>query len=238
MTFPPSSSSVPLQALIFDMDGVICDTMPFHLQAWAHYVAQTPELAEIDRDRLAQMGGKRNRELLLELLQRPLSEAEIQRWGAQKEAVYRDLIRDQITCLPGLVTFLQRARRQGMQLGLGTSACQENVALLMGHQSLGTFFSAQVMEMDVQRGKPDPQCYLLVAERLAVTPAQCLVFEDAIAGVQAARNAGMRCWGVLTTHSASELEQAGAETCIAEFTDPKLAALVPMPEEEAAAISP
>ena len=214
--------STGLHALIFDMDGVVCDTMPFHLRAWAQYIAQNPELSTINRDRLAHMGGKRNRELLLELLNRPLADADIQRWGAEKEAVYRSLIQDQIAWLPGLIAFLQQARAQGLELGLGTSACKENVELMMSHQDLGAFFSAKVMELDVKRGKPDPQCYLLVAERLGIAPEQCLVFEDAIAGVQAARHAGMRCWGVLTTCTAIELRDAGAECCIRDFTDPRL----------------
>jgi len=211
-----------LQALIFDMDGVLCDTMPYHLQAWLQYSATIPELAAASQDRLAQMGGKRNEDLLPELLGYPVAATDIQRWGSEKEAVYRSLIQDEIEWMPGLVSFLQQARSAGLKMGLGTSACRENVDLLMNYDQLGTFFAAQVIETDVERGKPDPQCYLLVAERLGVEPDRCLVFEDAIAGTQAARNAGMRCWGVLTTHSKAELQQAGAEYCIQDFTDPEL----------------
>lgn len=218
--------ALPLQALIFDMDGVLCDTMPYHLDAWLQYSATIPELAVASRDRLEQMGGKRNEDLLPELLGRPVATADIQHWGAEKEAVYRSLIQDEIQWMPGLIPFLQQAQATGLKLGLGTSACRENVDLLMNQDQLGDFFTAQVIETDVERGKPDPQCYLLVAERLGVSPDHCLVFEDAIAGTQAARNAGMRCWGVLTTHSEVELKQAGAEYCIQDFTDPALKSLV------------
>ncbi|KAI9132626.1 HAD family phosphatase [Acaryochloris sp. CCMEE 5410] len=221
-----ANSALPLQALIFDMDGVLCDTMPYHLDAWLQYSATIPELAVASRDRLEQMGGKRNEDLLPELLGRPVAAADIQRWGAEKEAVYRSLIKDEIQWMPGLIPFLQQAQNSGLKLGLGTSACRENVDLLMTQDQLGDFFAAQVIETDVERGKPDPQCYLLVAERLGVSPDQCLVFEDAIAGTQAARNAGMRCWGVLTTHSEVELKQAGAEYCIHDFTDPALKSLI------------
>lgn len=220
-----ANSTLPLQALIFDMDGVLCDTMPYHLDAWLQYSATIPELAVASRDRLEQMGGKRNEDLLPELLGHPVSDADIQRWGSEKEAVYRSLIKDEIQWMPGLISFLQQAQAAGLKLGLGTSACRENVDLLMEQDQLGGFFAAQVIETDVERGKPDPQCYLLVAERLGVSPDQCLVFEDAIAGTQAARNAGMRCWGVLTTHSEPELKQAGAEYCIQDFTDPALKSL-------------
>jgi beta-phosphoglucomutase family hydrolase len=216
----------PLKALIFDMDGVVCDTMPYHLKAWAEYIAQTAELPDGMVKHLPQMGGKRNSELLRELLGEQISDAEIQRWGAGKEAVYRDLIRNEITWLPGLVEFLQQARSLNFKLGLGTSACRENVDLLLSQENLRNFFDAMVIETDVQRGKPDPQCYLLVAERLGIGPDQCLVFEDAIAGVKAARNAGMRCWGVLTTQAESELLDAGAELCIRDFTDPHLDTLL------------
>lgn len=215
-----------LQALIFDMDGVLCDTMPYHLKAWLQYSATIPELAVASQDRLEQMGGKRNEDLLPELLGYPVAANDIQRWGSEKEAVYRSLIQDEIQWMPGLIPFLQQARSAGLKMGLGTSACRENVDLLMHHDQLGMFFAAQVIETDVERGKPDPQCYLLVAERLGVAPDRCLVFEDAIAGTQAARNAGMRCWGVLTTYSKAELQQAGAEYCIQDFTDPTLLRLI------------
>jgi beta-phosphoglucomutase family hydrolase len=211
-----------LQALIFDMDGVLCDTMPFHLKAWAQYIAEMPELDDAKVELLPQMGGKRNSELLRELLNKPLAEADIQRWGTAKEAVYRDLIRNQIAWLPGLEAFLQKARSAGLRLGLGTSACQDNVDLLLSHQGLAAFFEAKVIESDVEHGKPDPQCYLLVAQRLGILPDRCLVFEDATVGVEAARNAGMRCWGVLTTQPESALLGAGAELCIQDFTDPRL----------------
>lgn len=220
------NSALPLQALIFDMDGVLCDTMPYHLDAWLQYSATIPELAVASRERLEQMGGKRNEDLLPELLGRPVAAADIQRWGAEKEAVYRSLIKNEIQWMSGLIPFLQQAQDLGLKLGLGTSACRENVDLLMNQDQLGDFFAAQVIETDVERGKPDPQCYLLVAERLGVSPDQCLVFEDAIAGTQAARNAGMRCWGVLTTHSEDELRQAGAEYCIQDFTDSALQQLI------------
>lgn len=219
---PVTDLPPPLQAFIFDMDGVICHTMPYHLKAWAEYIAQTPELPDEMVKDLPQMGGKRNSELLRELVGEQISEAEIQRWGAGKEAVYRDLIRHEIIWLPGLMEFLQKSRSGGFKLGLGTSACRENVDLLLSHQDLLRFFDATVIETDVTQGKPDPQCYLLVAERLGIAPNQCLVFEDAIAGVKSAQNAGMRCWGVLTTQEEAELLDAGAELCIHDFTDPRL----------------
>ena len=126
-----ANSALPLQALIFDMDGVLCDTMPYHLDAWLQYSATIPELAVASRDRLEQMGGKRNEDLLPELLGRPVAAVDIQRWGSEKEAVYRSLIKDEIQWMSGLIPFLQQAQTIGLKLGLGTSACRENVDLLM-----------------------------------------------------------------------------------------------------------
>jgi beta-phosphoglucomutase len=223
---PDSPLPSSLQAIIFDMDGVLCDTMPYHLRAWAKYVEQTPELAAITQTALAKMGGKRNHELLPELLGRPVSEAEVQTWGSGKEATYRELLKDEIVWLPGLLAFLNAARAAGLKIGLGTSACQENVDLLMSQDHIGEFFPVRVMEKDVIHGKPDPQCYLLVAERLGIAPAQCLVFEDATAGVKAARNAGMHCWGVLTTETEADLIAAGASFGIQDFNDPRLMVLL------------
>lgn len=220
------------------MDGVLCDTMPYHRQAWLQYSETVPELVTASRKRREQLGekryevllekvsGKRNEDPLPEFLGYPVAVADIQRWGSEKEAVYRSLIRDELQWTAGLILFLQQAQVVGLKLGSGTSACQENVNLSMQKDGLGQFFSAQVMAADVDRGKPDPQCYLRVAEGLGVEPNRCLVFEDAIAGTQSARNAGMRCWGLLTSHSDTELQQAGAEYCIQDFTDPALLQLL------------
>lgn len=220
------SDTASVQALIFDMDGVICNTMPFHIEAWLQYSQQVKALSHIDRDRLKGMGGKRNSELIEALVDEPVDEADMFCWGMEKEALYRELIEGKIEFLPGLVNLLNRAEDQGIRLGLGTSACEENVELILGHEELGLFFPVRVTEMDVMEGKPDPECYLLVAEQLGVSPRDCLVFEDAVAGVQSARNAGMRCWGVTTTETPAALMKAGAELCIQDFTDPRIEELM------------
>lgn len=227
MAFVPHSCPQP-QALIFDMDGVLCDTMAYHLQAWHTYIQRTPALAAVDRAKLATMGGKRNCELLPELLGRPVSQAEVDELGRNKDAIFRELIAPELTGLAGVLEFLKGAKAAGLKLGLGTSASQENVDLIMAWENLGDFFPVRVTEVDVQRGKPDPQCYLLVAERLGVEPEDCLVFEDAVAGVEAAWRAGMACWGVLTLHSEAELIEKGASVCIQDFTDARLGELLPL----------
>jgi beta-phosphoglucomutase len=218
----PNAQQRSLSAVIFDMDGVICDTMSCHLKAWELYIRQTPELASAKIESLPQMGGKRNGDLLREILPQPPAESDIKRWGSAKEAVFRDLYREEIIWLPGLISFLNSLKVANLKIGLGTSACLENVELILNHENLGAFFDARVIETDVQRGKPDPQCYQLVAQRLGVSPESCLVFEDAIAGVQSAVGADMTCWGVLTTHTASELQAVGADICIQDFNDPRL----------------
>ncbi|WP_099799382.1 HAD family hydrolase [Parathermosynechococcus lividus] len=215
------------RALIFDMDGVICHTMPYHMKAWEVYVERTPELrGHVDLGQLRQMGGKRNAELLPELLGRSPSTEEVQRWGAGKEAVFRELLAPHLQLLPGLLSFLNAAKARGYRLGVGTSACAANVELVLSCEGVGAFFDTVVMEQDVRRGKPDPECYLLVAQRLGVPPQQCVVFEDAVSGVMAAVRAGMTCWGVLTTEAESALRQAGAEVCIQDFTEAALEELL------------
>ncbi len=227
MAFAPHVCPQP-QALIFDMDGVLCDTMAYHLRAWDTYIDRTPTLSGVDRRKLATMGGKRNCELLPELLGRPVSAAEVEELGRSKDAIFRELIAPELKGLPGILEFLWQAKAAGLKLGLGTSASQENVNLIMSWQNMGDFFPVRVTEVDVQRGKPDPQCYLLVAERLGVAPENCLVFEDAVAGVEAAWRAGMACWGVLTLHSEPELKSRGAGVCIQDFTDSRLRNLLPL----------
>lgn len=188
--FPP--------ALIFDMDGTLLDNMPYHILVWSAYLAELG--APVDP--LAfheQTAGKTNPEILRLFLGEDLSAEQAAAYADEKERRYRALYADEaIQPLPGLADFLAQAREQGARLALATSAGRENIAFVLGRLGLSGIFDAVVSAEDVTRGKPDPEAFLLAAQRLGMDPRGCLVFEDSVKGIQAAHAAGMRVVAVLT----------------------------------------
>ena len=138
--------------------------------------------------------------------------SEIQRLSLRKEELYREVVRDWgIEPLPGVKIWLERLEKAGVPCGIGSSTEAKNVELGLGMLGLGKFFRTAVTAEHVQKGKPAPDVFLEVAKRLEADPSRCVVFEDAPAGVEAGRSAGMRVVGVTTTHPGGHLEQVDRE---------------------------
>ncbi len=188
-------------AFIFDMDGTLVDNMAYHIQSWlALLVEQGYTLSEDDYHH--RFSGKTNAEILRELLGQALSAAAIHTLGERKEEHYRTLYRPYIQPIWGLTTFLDEATRLGIPLAVATAAGQRNIEFVLGETGLAPYFQAVVGAEDVLRGKPEPDLFLAAANRLGVTPRQCLVFEDAPGGIEAARRANMDAAVLLTAISA------------------------------------
>jgi beta-phosphoglucomutase family hydrolase len=197
----------PIQAFIFDMDGTLVDNMPFHMDAWVQLMAE--QGIPIERDEfLRQTAGNTNAMILRRFINEALTDAEVDNLGEYKEELYRAVYRGNVNPLNGLHAFLLEARRQGIKLGVATSATPENIDFVLSEIGLREDFDAIVGAVDITHGKPDPEIFLVSAERLGVAPEACLVFEDAPAGIEAARRAGMRAAVVLTSLDVSELADA------------------------------
>jgi HAD superfamily hydrolase (TIGR01509 family) len=153
------------------------------------------------------------------LLGRPTSSAEAQRLAARKQEHYRRLAAGGPVLVRGVAEFVGALAVRGVPRAVATSASRHDVEALLTRAALRARFETVVAAEDVRRGKPDPEVYLLAARRLGVAPGHCLVFEDALVGVQAARSAGMRTIGVKTAHTESELRAAGAERAVENFEE-------------------
>ena len=198
MTAASSSGRLdPCLALIFDMDGVVIDSNPVHREVWAafnrSYGIETTEAM------LQRMYGKRNDEIVRDFFGDDLSNEEVTRRGAAKERLYRETIAGRVEqmLVPGLKTFLQEYH--GARMAVATNAEPENVALVLDQGGIRSYFQVVLDGHHVRKPKPDPEIYRLAAQRLGVAEANCIVFEDSKSGVQAARDAGMRIAGLLTT---------------------------------------
>ena len=204
MTVP---NARPIPAFLFDLDGVVVDSNARHVDSWKE-VARRHGFDCPDPDHIGKCG-LRTTAVIRDLLRWPVSPEAAARIGFEKEEIYREWIRrDGIRPIPGVLDFLSAARRLGIPCAVGSSAPRENVDVCLQVLDLESAFRATVSGADVSRGKPAPDIFLEAAGRIGMDPAECLVFEDAPAGIDAAHAAGMRAWGLLTSHAPEELAQA------------------------------
>jgi beta-phosphoglucomutase len=197
-------------AVIFDMDGVIADTNPTHNVAWRKFLDRY-EIVPTEDDLQNHMYGKHNSYILNYFLKRELMAEELLQLQFEKEALFRELYTSIVEPLPGLLPFLADLKQNGAKLGIATSAPVENLEMMVGQiPLLNEVMSSMLSEKDVTKHKPNPEVYLKSAERLGVSPSQCVVFEDSVSGVSAGLAAGMKVIGVTTSHSSDELPPCSA----------------------------
>lgn len=188
------------RAYIFDMDGVLVNNMRMHAQSWVDLFSDYG-LKGLDPERyLVETAGMKGLDVLRYFLDPAISHEEAERLTELKDILYRVMNRQAIIAMPGLGSFLDQAVRSGIRLGIGTGAGPKNIDYVLGLTGMTTRFEAIVGAHMVQHGKPHPETFLQVAERLGVRPSSCIVFEDALPGVEAAAAAGMSCVAVTTTN--------------------------------------
>ena len=197
----------PLPAFIFDMDGVVVNSNDLHVESWKE-VARRHGFDCADPDHIGKCG-LRTVAVIRDLLRWPVSEEDAARIGFEKEEIYREWVRaNGIEAIPGVLEFLAQARRLGIPCAIGSSAPRENVEACLRALRLEETFLATVSGADVRHGKPAPDIFLKAAGKMGVPPHQCLVFEDAPAGIAAAHAAGMRAIALATSHSLDEIAAA------------------------------
>lgn len=201
---------------IFDWDGVVINSEEYHRLGWERLAAE--EKRELPCGYFEQSFGRRNVEIVPEILGWSQDHDEIARLADRKEQHYREIVREYgMQALPGVLDWLTRLADAGVPCGIGSSTARANIDLSISLIGCAPFFRCIVSAEDVTRGKPAPDIFLHVASRLNMPPERCVVFEDAVFGLQAARSAGMRCVAVSTTHSADFL--APHADCVVQRLD-------------------
>jgi beta-phosphoglucomutase len=207
------------RAAIWDVDGTLVDTAELHFQAWLEVCREHGQ--PFSRAEFAATFGRRNPEIIRHLFGDRFSDAEISALGERKEELYRAAARRGVGLLPGVAALMEGLSREGFRQAVGSSAPHANLELILELTGIGRYLGAVVGAEDTTRGKPDPQVFLVAAEKLGVEPARCVVFEDAPAGVEAARAGGMRCVAVrfVAHHSEESLRRAGADLVVGSLEE-------------------
>jgi beta-phosphoglucomutase len=217
-------------AIIWDVDGTLVDTAEQHFRAWSKLAAEIGH--PFTRADFAATFGMRNPEIIRKLFYPDADDARCAELGGRKEDLYRESVREEgVQLLPGVAKLLAAFAGAGWPQAVGSSAPPGNVELLLGATGTRHYFSQIVTGDDVTRGKPHPEVFLTAAEKLKAEPARCVVFEDAVAGVEAAKAGGMRCVAVTFVghHPAEKLKAAGADLIVPsleEVTTEQVARLV------------
>ena len=214
------------RAVLWDLDGTIVDTATHHFAAWQTALAGrgvdlTPEM-------FVRTFGRRNADVLRDILGESLGDEEIRKLGAAKEENYRARVRSaNLEPLPGVASWLERLRASGWRQAIASSAPHANITAIFDGLDLHDAFDAIAGDEDVERGKPDPQVFRIAAAKLYVPPHRTIVIEDAPAGIEGAHRAGMRAIGVRSGHK--DLDADLVVDTLAQLPDDAFDSLLDLP---------
>lgn len=198
------------------MDGVLVNNLEVHRAAFAEFFRRYG--VERSFDELSRVFGKGNDDIMGELMPRDVVErVGIRELGHEKEAIYREIYAPTITPQPGLLTFLDECEAEGLKCAVGSSGYRANVDFVLDKCNIERYFDYAVAGDEVTRCKPDPEIYFTAAAKLGLRADECVVFEDAEAGIEAAKRAGMRVVALATTFNRDFLETTDADYIIDDF---------------------
>jgi beta-phosphoglucomutase len=206
-----------IYAAIFDMDGVLVDTYHAHFKSWLLMAKQAG--LSFSEAEFAPTFGRTSREIIAHFWGHGrYSDLEIAAMDAEKEAAFREIIDEKFPAMPGARKLLADLYAGGWKIAIGSSGPPENVDLVLDRLGQRSLFKAVVTGMDVTRGKPDPQVFLLAAKRLGMPASRCVVIEDAKPGIAAAHAAGMKAVGLVSTGRTRE-ELAAADLVVGSLSE-------------------
>ena len=209
------------KAFLFDLNGTMIDDMDFHIKAW--YTILNDLGANISMARVKEECYGKNDELLERVFPGRFSAEEKIKMSYTKEAAYQQAFRPSLQLLKGLDDFLAKASQQNIPMAIGSAAILYNIDFVLDGLAIRHYFPTVVAAENVRISKPDPETYLICADEIGVPYKNCVVFEDAPKGVEAAQNAGMPCVVLTTMHTKEEFSKYTNIVCfVNDYTDSQL----------------
>lgn len=204
------------EAVIFDLDGTLIDNNPYHIEAWKIFFKKIGREFSMD-DYKNNMNGRVNREIFNYIFGKELTPEEIQKHTDEKEAMYREFYAPYVQPIAGLLPFLQQIKEEAVPMAIATSGLPINIAFMFEHITIKDYFNDVIDATLISNSKPHPEIFLKAAAAVNAEPANCIAFEDSVAGVKSAKSAGMKVIALTTTHKPEDLQLA--DKIIKDYTE-------------------
>ncbi|HSW97355.1 MAG TPA: HAD family phosphatase [Candidatus Saccharimonadales bacterium] len=193
-----------IKGILFDMDGTMVDNTAYHKKAWEEFY-KVHHMQFPDKDFRMKFSGKNNKQIFQMIFGENISDEDINKFADEKELMYRKLYASNIKPIKGLFEFIEKLKKKDIKIAVATTAIKENRDFILKELGLNNAFDAIIGYEDIIKGKPNPEIFLKAAAALHIKPESCIVFEDAPSGIEAAKRAGMKTVGVVTSHTNKEL---------------------------------
>ena len=207
-----------LKAIIFDLDGTLVDSLPYHHESWRIFFKKN-NIEENDFNEIYKnYKGGGTLELMTSVFGDKYTKDELEKMSDDKEVIFRDIYRSKIFPINGLRKFLDSLKKNNILLSIGSNAIRKNVLMTIKELGITNYFSSIICGDEVSKGKPDPEMYIKTLSNLKVNKNECIIFEDSIEGVTAAKNANIKAIGVTSSQSSEILKSVGAFKTIEDYT--------------------
>ncbi|MGC8751554.1 HAD family hydrolase [Hydrotalea sp.] len=209
--------AIPPFGVAFDLDGTIINNNDYHIKAWQEFYKKRNLPMLTKEEYLKQFNGKTNADVLKYIFGPDIDAASIKSLTDEKEAIYREIYAPDIQPVKGLIPLLNTLAEKNIPMVIATSGIKDNIDFMLQHIPIAHFFKTILYSVHIMHGKPHTEIYEKAAQALGLPPNQCIAFEDAVAGIQSAKSAGLKTIALTTTHAVNEL--AMADKIITDFSE-------------------
>ena len=209
-----------IKGIIFDMDGTIVDSLPYHYEAWKIFFNQNK--VENFSEKLNEYKGGGTLDLMRTVYGNQYSKKELKKMSEDKEKIFRKIYKGEIKQILGFKNFLDELKSKDIMVGLASNAIRKNVSMIINELEIYDYFDSIICGDEVINGKPNPEMFNETIDRFNINKDECLIFEDSLEGVLAAKNSGVKVIGITSSSSNKVLKDAGCVMSISDYLDFKL----------------
>ena len=209
-----------IKGVIFDMDGTIVDSLPYHYEAWKIFFNENK--VENFSEKLNEYKGGGTLDLMRTVYGNQYSKKELKKMSEDKEKIFRKIYKGEIKQILGFKNFLDELKSKDIMVGLASNAIRKNVSMIINELEIYDYFDSIICGDEVINGKPNPEMFNETIDRFNISKDECLIFEDSLEGVLAAKNSGVKVIGITSSSSNKVLKDAGCVMSISDYLDFKL----------------